>query len=298
MMPNYDLLLFKIIIVIALLGVCARYMMLSNQEHYTNHKSQWANDSWVFPEMAPTGRDAGEPEQSGRDDSYKPLTDVSYTSSFGTTAPPTPTQLIDNNVLQDNPQTYSDTTAYSMAILPSTMAPTSAVSLPTGAPANYQPSYENTVNVSDLTGYSYASPVDSNDSYSGFCKQYSNDPMQLEAQCNNLDKNTCASTSCCVFLGNSKCVYGNEFGAYMKANYTDPSILNSDKYYYTGKCYGNCNNPQGMNRPLTATLRPTPAATTTPTDATTTPPAAIITMAPTPTDATITPSATAVTIKA
>jgi hypothetical protein len=74
----------------------------------------------------------------------------------------------------------------------------------------------------------------------GFCKQNANFPDLLEQGCNILDKNVCASTSCCVLLGGEKCVSGGEQGVTMKANYNEPSITNKDMYYYQGKCYGNC----------------------------------------------------------
>jgi hypothetical protein len=48
------------------------------------------------------------------------------------------------------------------------------------------------------------------------------------------------TTSCCVLLGSSKCVSGNENGPIMKANYSDVFIPNREYYYYNGRCFGNC----------------------------------------------------------
>jgi hypothetical protein len=75
----------------------------------------------------------------------------------------------------------------------------------------------------------------------GFCQHYKNNPDKLEEICRSTDKNKCGSTSCCVLLGGSKCVYGNENGPHMKANYSDIFVRNNDFYYFQGKCYGNCN---------------------------------------------------------
>ena len=67
----------------------------------------------------------------------------------------------------------------------------------------------------------------------------SNDKISKE-ECGKLEKDACASTSCCVLLGGSRCVGGNEKGPTMKANYGDITIINRDHYFYKGKCYGNC----------------------------------------------------------
>ena len=166
---------------------------------------------------------------------------------------------------------------YSIPILAPTPPVLSSTSLVLGGPADYAPSYNNTVNFSKLSGFSYSSPItDSNDVNGGFCSFNKKNPEQLEYQCNQLNKDTCASTSCCVLLGGSKCVYGNKNGVYMKANYTDPSILNKDRYYYLGNCYGNCVNSQGSNQPLVPTLRPTTIPTTLPS----TPPTTMTTTLP------------------
>jgi hypothetical protein len=108
-------------------------------------------------------------------------------------------------------------------------------------PSNYVPSYEDSVFYSRLTGLSYAKPVYNTASQlGGFCSADSLMPEAIEKKCNSLDLNTCASTSCCVLLGGSKCVSGDENGPKYKSNYGDISIKNKDQYYYQGQCYGNC----------------------------------------------------------
>jgi hypothetical protein len=105
----------------------------------------------------------------------------------------------------------------------------------------YIPTEDVNLQYSKLTGLSNATPVYyANDVGEGFCKFHKTNSMKLEEECNRLDNDVCASTSCCVLLGGSKCVYGDKMGAKMTSNYTDLSIQNRDKYYYMGKCYGNC----------------------------------------------------------
>jgi len=106
--------------------------------------------------------------------------------------------------------------------------------------APFEPSNEYMVtNNSRLNQYS--AEYESNKIKNGFC-EYNGGTDRLEKNCNNLEKNVCASTSCCVLLGGDKCVSGDVRGPYMKSNYTDPTILNRDRYYYQGKCYGNCDD--------------------------------------------------------
>lgn len=106
--------------------------------------------------------------------------------------------------------------------------------------SNYVPSYEATTYLSKLTGKSTTSVYRAENQSGGFCSFYKNSPDNLEQSCRKLDKNTCASTDCCVLLGGSTCVAGNEYGPNKKANYGDVFIRNKDYYYYRGKCYGNC----------------------------------------------------------
>jgi hypothetical protein len=107
--------------------------------------------------------------------------------------------------------------------------------------SNYVPNYEESVYLSKLTNISTVSPViNSAANAAGFCSALYPDRNALEQACNALDKNACASTSCCALLGGQKCVYGNENGPYFKSNYSNFQITNPEFYYYQGKCYGKC----------------------------------------------------------
>lgn len=107
--------------------------------------------------------------------------------------------------------------------------------------STYVPNYADSIYLSRSTGLSTVStavPVSSQ--LGGFCEHAKTNTVELEVQCNRLPTDVCASTKCCVLLGGTKCVAGNESGPTMKSNYTDPFIRNKDLYYYQGKCYGNC----------------------------------------------------------
>jgi len=114
--------------------------------------------------------------------------------------------------------------------------------------ATYVPNYESSVYLSRLTEDGIAGQLynkegkvyESASSKAGFCNTYDIDKQGVEEKCGALDVNACASTSCCVLLGGSKCVAGNASGPAMRANYSDPFIRDKDFYYYSGKCYGNC----------------------------------------------------------
>lgn len=106
---------------------------------------------------------------------------------------------------------------------------------------NYVPNYENSIYLSKLTGLSTTTPIyNTAEMLSGFCSYFRNQPEKKEKVCNKLPSNECASTNCCVLLGGSKCVSGNENGPSYKTNYGDVFLRNKDFYYYQGKCYGNC----------------------------------------------------------
>jgi len=270
-----DILIFKYILLLAFLGICFIFLVpFKSIEKYTNYshpiKSKWSDDDWLLSDT---------PDISGT------TITPGATDTSGTTATPDITTKLshleyDRNINQDNSLDFQG--EYSIPILAPTPPVLSSTSLVLGGPADYAPSYNNTVNFSKLSGFSYSSPIiDSNDVNGGFCSFNKKNPEQLEYQCNQLNKDTCASTSCCVLLGGSKCVYGNTNGVYMKANYTDPSILNKDRYYYLGNCYGNCVNSQGSNQPLVPTLRPTTIPSTPPTSMTTTLPSTPPTSIPT-----------------
>lgn len=107
--------------------------------------------------------------------------------------------------------------------------------------SSYVPTYQDSIYLSKTTGESTVTEVIDNDAISkGICSHYKDHPAKMEAECNKLNKNICASTNCCVLFGGSKCVAGNAHGPTSKLNYGDVTIRNRDYYYYKGKCYGNC----------------------------------------------------------
>ncbi len=109
--------------------------------------------------------------------------------------------------------------------------------------SNYTPTYKDTIYLNQTTGLSSTRNLTPEYNYiGGFCQQYKHSKIELEKKCNSISRDQCASTSCCVLLGGSKCVSGNNNGPYRKANYTDTTIRNKDYYYYNGKCYGNCDS--------------------------------------------------------
>lgn len=107
--------------------------------------------------------------------------------------------------------------------------------------STYVPNYADSIYLSKITGevntgkyYSTAATL------GGQCEYYKDSPIKLEEVCNATRPDKCASMSCCVLLGGSKCVAGNESGPIMKSNFADIFVKNRDFYYYHGKCYGNC----------------------------------------------------------
>lgn len=107
--------------------------------------------------------------------------------------------------------------------------------------ASYVPNYEESVYLSKLTNEPTTSQVSNLPvNQSGICEATKSSRLEREAKCNTLDKNVCASTSCCVLLGGEKCVSGDLSGPTIKSNYSDHTIINRDYYYYQGKCFGNC----------------------------------------------------------
>ena len=111
---------------------------------------------------------------------------------------------------------------------------------------SYVPTYEESVYLSKTTGQStLANSYNKADIMSGFCAQ----PGSIETNCSALTANQCASTTCCVLLGGSKCVGGDANGPTLASNYSDTNIHNKDFYYYQGKCYGNCDNTNHSGTP-------------------------------------------------
>lgn len=107
-------------------------------------------------------------------------------------------------------------------------------------PSNYVPNYEDSVFLSRTTYLPTVSYYTPTDIKKGFCQFYKDNKPKLEENCNQLKPDSCAISSCCVLLGGSKCVSGNENGPYERSNYSDLFVRNKDFYYYKGKCYGNC----------------------------------------------------------
>ena len=153
-------------------------------------------------------------------------------------APTTTIQPLPPTIATTNPTMMMPT-----AMPPITPLPPSEIMLLQAPAAPFQPSNQDKINYSHLTGNSYASSVyETNDKFGGFCAYNQQNPTQIETICNGLDKNVCSSTQCCVLVGGEKCVAGNEHGPTNYSNYSDPMVLHRDLYYYQGKCYGNCQN--------------------------------------------------------
>jgi len=112
-------------------------------------------------------------------------------------------------------------------------------SFPFGA-STYIPKYEDSVYLSRTTNDSTVAEYTPLNGELGACEKYKKLPQKNEEYCRSLDAATCSSTSCCVLLGGSKCVAGNELGPTYKNNYGDYLVRNKDSYYYNGRCYGNC----------------------------------------------------------
>ena len=102
----------------------------------------------------------------------------------------------------------------------------------------YSPSHSDIANMNNkLT--SKLEEVDNSDNR-GFCAMSGNTMVNIDEKCRTLSNDVCASTDCCVLLGNEKCVQGDIHGPTKKGVYSDTTIKNRDHYYYIGKCYGNC----------------------------------------------------------
>jgi hypothetical protein len=108
-------------------------------------------------------------------------------------------------------------------------------------PSTYVPNYEDSVFLSKTSRQpSYSKLYNTGAMQAGFCSQYAASLPDIERVCNATDLDKCGSTSCCVLLGGSKCVAGNENGPTMKTNYSDKFIQDPTYYYFQGKCFGNC----------------------------------------------------------
>lgn len=69
-----------------------------------------------------------------------------------------------------------------------------------------------------------------------FCE--TNKGFTLEKACNELTKQNCNLTSCCVWTSNNKCKAGNKNGALFNSDSKGKTIP-LDYYYFQNKCYGN-----------------------------------------------------------
>uniref|UniRef100_A0A6C0I4N1 Uncharacterized protein n=1 Tax=viral metagenome TaxID=1070528 RepID=A0A6C0I4N1_9ZZZZ len=80
----------------------------------------------------------------------------------------------------------------------------------------------------------------------GFCKTNLGKPAELEQECGKLSKDSCTSTSCCVWAkmdSKESCVSGNQHGPIFK-NEKNGSPKTLDYYYFENKCSGNCPDNQ------------------------------------------------------
>lgn len=75
----------------------------------------------------------------------------------------------------------------------------------------------------------------------GFCNAPNATSDTIQEKCSKLDDYTCTNTSCCVLLGGTKCVAGDERGPTFDNYYNDVELNSRDRYYYMGNCYGDCN---------------------------------------------------------
>lgn len=75
-----------------------------------------------------------------------------------------------------------------------------------------------------------------------FCSSLDSNSADLEKSCNELTKENCAEVGCCVYMRdrlNGKCVAGYNSGPTYKTD-KDGNLITTDRYYYLGKCFGNC----------------------------------------------------------
>jgi hypothetical protein len=107
-------------------------------------------------------------------------------------------------------------------------------------PTNYVPNYEESVFLSKSTHQpTYEKLHNTAAMQGGFCSASTN-LSDAEKTCNTIDIDKCASTTCCVLLGGTKCVAGNQNGPTLKSSYSDTLIHDPTYYFFQGKCYGNC----------------------------------------------------------
>lgn len=146
-----------------------------------------------------------------------------FNEDFGADNTSTQNFAVDNTKLQGSAVLYNQPGSY-----------------PIYSEQGFVPTY-NGLYISTTTNGSQVGTVENAPYISGgFCKQLANQPLELEQRCSGLAQDVCATTSCCVLLGGTKCVAGNAQGPINRANYSDFLLKNRDQYYYQGACYGNC----------------------------------------------------------
>ena len=90
----------------------------------------------------------------------------------------------------------------------------------------YVPTYEDSVYFSTIDDKTIIVPengtqIISSEIAGGFCSAYESLPSKIEEACNKIDNNSCGATTCCVLVGGTRCMAGNETGPTNKAIYSD-----------------------------------------------------------------------------
>jgi hypothetical protein len=111
----------------------------------------------------------------------------------------------------------------------------------TYGPTTFVPNYENSIYMSGSGGKTAAAAaagVVTDVSSADFCAQNAASPYTMEEKCQLTETGKCGEKSCCVLLGGTKCVYGDETGPFFSSNYSDIFVRNRDYYFYKNKRYG------------------------------------------------------------
>ena len=194
------------------------------RENYSDTSTTYSNA--IDPTMGKTNNVAGF-GYSATDPNNVANAAATYVQDFGSANASTQNFTVDNNLLQGS------------AVI---SQPNMTGSYPiyneggTGFVQTYDQLYKSSTTNMSQVGVVPIAPYISG----GFCQRLANQPLELERRCNELKQDVCATTNCCVLLGGTKCVAGNEQGPINQANYSDFLLKNRDQYYYQGKCYGNC----------------------------------------------------------
>jgi len=70
-----------------------------------------------------------------------------------------------------------------------------------------------------------------------FCESHRGSSGALDESCGKLTQTNCASTSCCVWTSDNKCVAGGEGGPTFNSD-SKGKTKQLDYYYFQNKCYG------------------------------------------------------------